>query len=366
MVNKIVGIDWKKLIPEKPNDVIWTDEQWNAIYVPIYNNLISAGAGSGKTAVLKTRVIELLKSKISLRNLIILTFTNAAAAEMKERIRKALKEELDRNPNDEFFCSEYDYIDQANIQTFDSLFLEIVRKYYYVINVSKDVNICDESLIEIEKRKIVDRVFNHYYEANDEIFKKLINLLCVKDDKELKETIIKLDNKLDLLVNRKEYLDSYEENYLSIDAINNVAIEYLNELKKLFDEIKAAYYEVKNKVYDIKNPKLKEDYLKGLETFDKAFEGLKCLEMFNDLSDFKLGDFRFKKIDENIKNYFISQKNIIKNVIDNVIKKKMDFDSLEQQINLIYENRELVLKVIEIINKVNDDITEVKKNKNLY
>lgn len=366
IVNKPLGVNWKDLIPEKPSTVIWTDEQWNAIYVPIYNVLISAGAGSGKTAVLKTRVIELLKSKISLRNLIILTFTNAAAAEMKERIRKALKEELDKNPTDEFFSSEYDYIDQANIQTFDSLFLEIVKKYHYVIGVSKDVNICDESLIELEKRKIVDRVFNDYYEASDEVFKKLISLLCVKDDKELKSTIIKLDNKLDLLVNRKEYLASYEENYLSMDAICNVAMEYLTELKKLFNEIKCAYKEVKEKVYDIKNPKLKEDYLKGLETFESAFEGLKDLETFEDLNSFKLGEFRFKKIDENIKNYFVSQKNIIKNVIDNVIKKKMDFDSLEKQIELIYDNKDIVLKVIEIINKVNSEINEVKNKKCLY
>ena len=81
------------MIPVKPKDCTWTDEQWIAIHDSGKNILVSAGAGSGKTAVLKERVLNKLKNGVSLKNLVILTFTKAAAAEMKERIRKALLED---------------------------------------------------------------------------------------------------------------------------------------------------------------------------------------------------------------------------------------------------------------------------------
>ena len=74
----------------------WTEEQEKAIYAGGTNLLISAGAGSGKTAVLTERILEKLKQGLSLKNLIVLTFTNAAAFEMKERVRKKIKEEMER------------------------------------------------------------------------------------------------------------------------------------------------------------------------------------------------------------------------------------------------------------------------------
>ena len=79
---------------KKPEDSLWTDEQWDAITDDGKNILVSAGAGSGKTAVLSERVLIKLKEGIPLKSLIILTFTKAAAAEMKERIRSKLKRKL--------------------------------------------------------------------------------------------------------------------------------------------------------------------------------------------------------------------------------------------------------------------------------
>src|SRR5574344_510553 len=105
------------VIPTKPSDAIWTDEQWEAIYLTGKNIIVSAGAGSGKTAVLTERIIEKLKSGISINNMIILTFTNAAAAEMKERVRDKIEKEVVNNPN---LKEQLYLIDQAVITTFDS------------------------------------------------------------------------------------------------------------------------------------------------------------------------------------------------------------------------------------------------------
>ena len=81
------------MIPVKPIDATWTDEQWQAIYEDGKNIIVSAGAGSGKTAVLTERVIRKLKDGIPVNRLLILTFTKAAAVETKDRIRKKIKKE---------------------------------------------------------------------------------------------------------------------------------------------------------------------------------------------------------------------------------------------------------------------------------
>ena len=86
-------------IPKKPSEAIWNDEQWQAIYEKGHDLLISAGAGSGKTAVLVERIIQkILIDQIQVDELLVLTFTEAAAAEMKQRIRSRIEQELGTQP----------------------------------------------------------------------------------------------------------------------------------------------------------------------------------------------------------------------------------------------------------------------------
>ena len=117
-----------------------TPEQQLAIDKRNTNIIVSAGAGSGKTFVLKERVLKEVKDETSIDNLIILTFTKNAAAEMKDRIRKILKENN---------IGDAEYVDSAYITTFDSFAGSIVRKYNYLLNISKDFNIIDSSIVEI-------------------------------------------------------------------------------------------------------------------------------------------------------------------------------------------------------------------------
>ena len=106
----------------------WTEEQQLAIDKDNTNIIVSAGAGSGKTAVLTARVMRKLKEGVHINELLILTFTNKAAFEMKERIRKAISKE-------ESLLNELDYLDSSYITTFDSFALSMVKKYYYLLNV---------------------------------------------------------------------------------------------------------------------------------------------------------------------------------------------------------------------------------------
>ena len=183
----------------------WTKEQELAINQEGTNIIVSAGAGSGKTAVLSERVLRKVKSGIDIRNILILTFTNEAAGEMKNRIRKKLmKEDLKE---------QLEYIDAAYITTFDAYALSIVKKYHYLLNISKNISIIDASLIMLEKERVLEEIFLELYDKKDEDFLKLIRDFTNRDDKVIKEAILSINDALDLKYDKKEYLDSYLENF---------------------------------------------------------------------------------------------------------------------------------------------------------
>ncbi|MDE5888410.1 MAG: UvrD-helicase domain-containing protein, partial [Bacilli bacterium] len=138
----------------------WTKEQELAINETGTNIIVSAGAGSGKTAVLTARTMRILNSGTHVNELLILTFTKAAAGEMKERIRKSIKKGIPENPA---LTKELELIDQAYITTFDSFALSVVKKYHYLLNISNNIGISDASIIDLERVRIMDEVFDKYY-----------------------------------------------------------------------------------------------------------------------------------------------------------------------------------------------------------
>ena len=207
----------------------WTKEQEEAIYKSGTNIIVSAGAGSGKTAVLTERVIKKVENGTHINELLILTFTKAAAAEMKERIRDSLK----KNGFDE----ELKLIDSAYITTFDSYSLSVVKKYHYLLNISSDINICDATLIDIEKNRILDELFDEYYGEDNPLFNKLISEFCIRDDKTIKGYINTMAHKLEMIPGVDEYLTRYIDTCFSDKSIDDRILEFeqliLDKVKEL-------------------------------------------------------------------------------------------------------------------------------------
>lgn len=191
----------------------WTNEQLQAIEEKGKNIIVSAGAGSGKTTVLTERVIRKLKQGIDINKLLILTFTDAASQEMKERIREAIKQE----PT---LSKQLDLLTTAYICTFDSFSLSIVRKYHYLLNIDSSVNIMDNNINVLEIKNIINNIFDEYYGNENPEFLDLIFQYCVKDDEKLKSGILSLYNKIDLLVEKEEYLNSYFDNNFTEEKFN--------------------------------------------------------------------------------------------------------------------------------------------------
>lgn len=224
----------------------WTKEQELAINTEGSNIIISAGAGSGKTAVLTERVIAKLKNGTHINELLILTFTNNAAAEMKERIKKAIS----KIPE---LSEEMNLIESASITTFDAYVLSLVKKYHYYLNLDAGLSIIDSSIIKLEKQKIIDQIFANKYQENTQNFINFITKYCIKNDKILRKKILSLDSSLDLIINKEEYISNYIENYYSEDNLNSLFKSYesliLNKVNSIKNSLENMGYEIEEKAY---------------------------------------------------------------------------------------------------------------------
>jgi len=206
----------------------WTKEQSLAIEKSGSNIIVSAGAGSGKTAVLSERVLTKLNNGIHIGELLILTFTRAAAEEMKNRIRKNIK----KNPS---LKSEADGLDSAYITTFDSFALSVVKKYHYLLNIPADIAITDDSIVRIEKRKIMDEVFEQTYLAHDKNFENFVKKYCIKSDASLRKDMSTLADKLENYIDKDDFINTLIDKFFSNENLDFLIEEYgkfIEEKKK--------------------------------------------------------------------------------------------------------------------------------------
>ena len=174
----------------------WTEEQKQAIYEKGNNILVAAAAGSGKTAVLVERIInKVINENIDIDKLLVVTFTNAAASEMRERVLKAIYEKIDETPEDETLQRQVTLLNKSSICTIDSFCLDVVRNNFFEIDISQNFRIGDTTEIDILKQEVLEDLFEEKYETENEDFTKLINTYTTyKDDTPLKEFILKIYN----------------------------------------------------------------------------------------------------------------------------------------------------------------------------
>ncbi len=160
------------------------------------NILVSAAAGSGKTAVLVERVISLLTDKssnISADELLIVTFTNAAAAEMRSRIEKRLDQECRKNPNNTGLLLQKHLLNNAKICTIDSFCIDLVRENFDKLDISPDFKVSDGySLREIDQN-VIYGIINRYLEEKNPVFEELLDIIGAEfDEKNFAETVMRV------------------------------------------------------------------------------------------------------------------------------------------------------------------------------
>ncbi len=196
----------------------WNDTQKAAIETRGANTIVSAGAGSGKTAVLTERVAQLVKQGHPVSSLLVLTFTNAAAAEMKQRIRDRLTELQLRE--------EASAVDRAYIMTFDAYALTLVRRYHYALGLEPDVGILDEQILNLLRKRTLASIFDRRYENHDQGFLHLVETFSVRSDEALANLVLALSRLADLKPDKRAYYENYATEHFSNDYIENAWLDY--------------------------------------------------------------------------------------------------------------------------------------------
>ncbi|MDM5316856.1 helicase-exonuclease AddAB subunit AddA [Fictibacillus sp. b24] len=184
----------KTLIP-KPEGATWTDEQWQAIQARGENVLVAAAAGSGKTAVLVERIITMIREKTAdVDRLLIVTFTNAAAAEMRKRIGEAIDKELSQNPSSLHLRRQLNLINKASISTLHSFCIEVLRKHYYETDLDPGFRVAEETEAELIRQEVIEDLFEEEYSKGEEhIFYEVVDAYSSdRNDMELQKLVLSL------------------------------------------------------------------------------------------------------------------------------------------------------------------------------
>ena len=174
----------------------WTDEQREAIFTKNCNLLVAAGAGAGKTAVLVERIIQRIiddKENVDIDKLLVVTFTNAAAAEMRERIGDAISRQLESRPESKKLQRQLTLLNQSNITTIHSFCLQVIKNNFHVIDLDPSFRVTDNTEAILLKQEAIDELFEEKYEeSNNDLFLKLVDSYGGKNDLKVQSMVLNL------------------------------------------------------------------------------------------------------------------------------------------------------------------------------
>ena len=194
----------------------WTKQQSDAIEARGCSVIVSAAAGSGKTAVLTERIIRLIadpESKVRADRMIIVTFTNDAAAELKVRLNRKLRDLINLRPNDSYLLKQQILLQNAHISTINSFCFDMLRDNLTDEGVTSGFSIIDSGDNELLQAEALDETAAEFCENFPEDYSYLYDKFCVRDDSQLTEPLAAADRFLASVAFRDKWLDDAERFY---------------------------------------------------------------------------------------------------------------------------------------------------------
>ncbi|GEQ19206.1 MULTISPECIES: helicase-exonuclease AddAB subunit AddA [Clostridium] len=357
----------------------WTDEQLSAIKTRNCNLLVAAAAGSGKTAVLVERIIRIITNKdnpVDIDKLLVVTFTNAAAAEMRERIAAAISKALDKEPTSKNLQKQLTLLNRANITTMHSFCLDVIKNNFHKIDLDPSFRIGDQTEGILIKDEVIETLFEEKYDQEDTEFTSLVEAFSTyKNDDNLKELIINMYN---FIMSGPWPENWFKEN---AEAFNIETMEKLNNSKwvlVLKNSIKVeieGYIKMLEKAIEIIN--LTDGLEPYLETFSNelysiknAYNSIDCGldDIYSSLCSISFG--RLKSIkkdkvsDENAQNTVKSIRDDIKKKISELINNTFSVTPEEMLIN-IKGAYPTIKKLTELVLEFGEKFSQKKKEKNI-
>lgn len=174
----------------------WTEHQLDAITARGGSVIVSAAAGSGKTAVLVERVIRLItdgENGVDADRLLVVTYTRKAAAELKGRLKEALAKCISRNPSDPFLIRQQALLSKAHISTVDSFCMSLCREYFYLLDIDRNIRIADTGELAVLRGDAMRLTLDALYEEKDPGFHRLVETFAsARGDSRLEDNILQL------------------------------------------------------------------------------------------------------------------------------------------------------------------------------
>ena len=368
------------------SEVKWTKEQRQVIESRNTNLLVSAAAGSGKTAVLIERIIELVldeKNPIDINKLLVVTFTKLAASEMRERVSKAIEKKLEENQENEHLQKQLLLLSGADITTIDSFCKDVLISYAHLVNLDSNIKVIDPSENEVLAKEVMEELFEELYENNDNSFLRLVDWYAKKNtDEGLLQLLLNVNNFVNsypfpkIWLNEKaEFFntstkddDFYLENYI-LDIAKDVYMDLeffelsiKNNLKKIenYPELE-KYVNMYNDLLDALSV-VKENLKKFLKDNTK-FDELKIST--NEFLNSNFGSFRISKCDEKVKEIY----NKVKKELDSIKLEiteslgalNLDLENIKKESDLIYP---YVRSISDVVIKFKEKFWERKQKFN--
>ena len=355
----------------------WTKEQEQAIYEENTNILVAAAAGSGKTAVLVERIInKIINENIDIDKLLVVTFTNAAASEMRERVLNAIYEKLENDSENQNLQRQITLLNKASICTIDSFCLDVVRNHFYELdNVSPNFRIGDTTEIELLKQEIIEEIFEKKYEEEDKDFNTLINTYTsYRDDTPLKEIILKIYNyiqsnpfpekwlneKIEMfnLEGKKEEYSDFSNTVWGEELLKEVEEELIDDITALQDIEESLSFDPElNKFWQTirSDIDMLQTLKNNLDNWDRAYEISKNINFVT---------WPRKKIESSIKEEAKIIRDDVKKKLNKVINKILicDSDEAKQDIQDMYN---VLDKLKYVILEFQEEFSKRKRERNI-
>ena len=356
--------------------VSWTTEQQQVIDLRNRNILVSAAAGSGKTAVLVERIVKIITDKnhpVDIDHLLIVTFTNAAAAEMRERIGNAIEKALDEQPGDEHLLRQLTLIHNAQITTIDSFCLYVVRNHFHEIDLEPNFRIGDEGELKLLREDVLGRVLEQNYEEPSEAFSDFVEgYASGRTDAALNEMILQLYEFSRSYPWPEKWLDSFVGAYRIETREELDRAEWLAPLtENIRFVLKDCEQLLKQALAVTQQDDGPDMYEKAVRSDLEKYEGLSKLTSFCELSG-ALSDIKYDRLAssrgfegdpdklELVKSLREQAKDVVKKLC-----RQYFFCSPEMMIEQLERTEPMLEEVVRLTKQFADEFAAAKRRKNL-
>lgn len=355
----------------------WTTQQQSVIDNRNQNLLVSAAAGSGKTAVLVERIIKRItdaSAPVDIDRLLIVTFTNAAAAEMRQRISEALDQLREENPKDERLERQQTLIHNAMITTIDSFCLYVIRNYFDKISLDPNFRVADEAEIRLLEADVLQEVFEEYYEKEDnETFLQWVDAYSdTRSDAKAKEMILRIYRQSESSPWPKEWIENLVENYR---VSGEKELEQTEGIREIVESTRVFLKDMKERIQNLLEIAISEEELvpytvtlkEDLTLLESAEEKKKYDDLYNFFENLTFSSLKpIRDYDGDItkKNTIQEARNEIKKQI---AKHKQSFfhDKMEDHLKQLKRMCPVVELMVQVALTFSDRVAQKKMEKRI-